>query len=70
MRQVVIVADGTLQYLPFEALVGPGGAPGWAAAPFLVRRFQVEYAPSASLRFGESAGLQPTRAQPKGMATR
>ncbi|NOT62111.1 MAG: CHAT domain-containing protein, partial [Acidobacteria bacterium] len=43
-RKLIIVADGALTYLPFEALAG--GAQ--RNAPFLLERFTVSYAPSAS----------------------
>jgi CHAT domain-containing protein len=43
-RKLIIVTDGPLAYLPFEALAG---APQ-RAAPFLLERFAISYAPSAS----------------------
>ena len=43
---LVVVPDGVLCYLPFEVLVG-GGAPG-AANAYVLERWAVSYAPSAS----------------------
>ncbi|MBS1790176.1 MAG: CHAT domain-containing protein [Acidobacteria bacterium] len=44
-RNLIIVPDGVLAYLPFESLIGNSkrGAPG-----FLLERFAISYAPSAS----------------------
>ena len=46
-RKLILVTDGALAYLPFETLAG---APKRAAtsAPFLLERFDISYAPSAS----------------------
>ena len=50
-RRLVIVADGALQRLPFEALLLPGTpAQGdLRKLPYLIRRFAISYAPSASV---------------------
>jgi CHAT domain-containing protein/tetratricopeptide (TPR) repeat protein len=46
-RKLIIVPDGALAYLPFETLAGePKHAA--AAAPYLIERFAISYAPSAS----------------------
>lgn len=48
-NRVLVVADGTLNYIPFEALVtAPGGA-DYSALPYLVKTNEVVYAPSASV---------------------
>lgn len=50
-RRLLVVPEGTLAYVPFEALVtadAPAGA-GYAALPFLVKENEVVYAPSASV---------------------
>ncbi len=48
-RRVVIVPDGALHYLPFEALpVRDGGGASYAELPYLVRELEVSYAPSIS----------------------
>jgi CHAT domain-containing protein/Tfp pilus assembly protein PilF len=63
---LVIVADGALNRLPFEALLLPGGAAkgDLRRLPYLIRRFAISYAPSASVL----AGLQNEQreAAPKG----
>lgn len=65
-KRLVIVADGALQRLPFEALLLPGTAAqgDLRRLPYLVRRFAVSYAPSASVL----AELQnePRAAAPRG----
>jgi len=43
IRKLIIIPDGALAALPFEALVGPGGR-------FLVEDFEVSYAPSIRCR--------------------
>lgn len=53
---LVIVPDGALHRLPFEALLLPGAAAqgDLRRLPYLIRRFAISYAPSASIL----AGLQ------------
>ncbi len=52
---LIIVPDGRLHYLPFEALISPTISPEWAAGrglaqvPYLVKRFRVSYVPSAAV---------------------
>ncbi len=51
-EHLVIVPDGFLHELPFEALLsGEGGDSGesWTAQPFLARKFSTVYAPSAAI---------------------
>lgn len=49
-RSLIIVPDGVLSYLPFEALVtgSPRGASSAASPSYLVEKFAVLYGPSAS----------------------
>jgi CHAT domain-containing protein/Tfp pilus assembly protein PilF len=49
-RTLIIVPDGALFYLPFEALVtgSPGGASASASPSYLVEKFAILYGPSAS----------------------
>ncbi len=51
VQKLIIVPDGALSYLPFETLtVEPKPAAGQKASPaiFLIERFAISYAPSAS----------------------
>ncbi|MBC7909423.1 MAG: CHAT domain-containing protein, partial [Pyrinomonadaceae bacterium] len=48
-KRMLIVADGALNYIPFEALVKTGGGTDYAALPYLVTTNEVVYAPSASV---------------------
>lgn len=50
--QLIIVPDGILEYLPFEALLyeaPPAGSAAFADYPYLLRRYRVSYAHSARL---------------------
>lgn len=63
-QKLVIVADGALHYLPFEALLtGPATPLAYAQLPYLVRRWTVGYAPStaayASLAMRPRGGAGP-----------
>ena len=64
--ELIIVADGALHRLPFEALLVPGAAAqgDLRRLPYLIRRFAISYAPSASVL----AQLQnePREIAPKG----
>jgi CHAT domain-containing protein/tetratricopeptide (TPR) repeat protein len=46
VKDLIIVADGVLQTLPFEVLIEPGEQQ--AGVAYLIRRFPVRYEPSAS----------------------
>jgi CHAT domain-containing protein len=46
-RKLIIVPDGALVYLPFETLAGDPKRPA-PNAPYLIERFAISYAPSAS----------------------
>lgn len=49
-KRLLIVADGALNYVPFEALVKTNdGSAGYAALPYLVTTNEIVYAPSASV---------------------
>ncbi|MBC7910127.1 MAG: CHAT domain-containing protein, partial [Pyrinomonadaceae bacterium] len=48
-KRMLIVADGALNYIPFEALVKTGGGTDYAALPYLVTSNEIAYAPSASV---------------------
>ncbi|HYX42508.1 MAG TPA: CHAT domain-containing protein, partial [Pyrinomonadaceae bacterium] len=48
-RRLLIVADGALNYVPFEALVTAPGGVDYAALPYLVQTNEIIYAPSASV---------------------
>ena len=45
IKKLIFVSDNQLHYLPFEALIMPGTA---TEPEFLVEKFQITYAPSAS----------------------
>lgn len=48
-KRMLVVADGALNYIPFEALVtAPGGA-DYSALPYLIKTNEIVYAPSASV---------------------
>jgi CHAT domain-containing protein len=48
-KRLLIVADGALNYVPFEALVTASGGSDYAALPYLVKTNEIVYAPSASV---------------------
>lgn len=48
-KRMMIVADGALNYVPFEALVTEGGGSDYSALPYLIGSHEVVYAPSASV---------------------
>lgn len=66
-KSLVIIADGSLHRLPFEALFSPGSPVvkgDFRKLPYLIKRFAISYAPSASVL----AELQnePRETAPKG----
>jgi len=65
-QKLIIVPDGALAYLPFETLAGE---PKRAAttAPYLIERFAISYAPSASALAALRALRQNTAAESKGI---
>jgi CHAT domain-containing protein/tetratricopeptide (TPR) repeat protein len=48
-KRLLVVADGALNYLPFEALVTQAGGTEFASLPYLVQTNEIVYAPSASV---------------------
>jgi CHAT domain-containing protein len=48
-KRVLIVADGALNYVPFEALVKTSGAVDYASLDYLIKSNEIVYAPSASV---------------------
>jgi CHAT domain-containing protein/tetratricopeptide (TPR) repeat protein len=48
-KRLLVVADGALNYIPFEALVSAPGGTDFAALPYLVQKNEIIYAPSASV---------------------
>ncbi len=48
-KRLLVVADGALNYVPFEALVSAPGGTDFAALPYLVLTNEFIYAPSASV---------------------
>jgi CHAT domain-containing protein len=48
-KRLLIVADGALNYIPFEALVTTGGGADYSALPYLIKTNEIVYAPSASV---------------------
>jgi CHAT domain-containing protein/Tfp pilus assembly protein PilF len=59
--ELVVVPDGALYYVPFEALLmEDAGGRSSTDLPYLVRRYAVSYVPSASVL----AGLRMPRAEP------
>ncbi|MEP6637319.1 MAG: CHAT domain-containing protein, partial [Acidobacteriota bacterium] len=48
-KRLLIVADGALNYVPFEALVTTSAAGDYASLPYLIKANEIVYAPSASV---------------------
>lgn len=48
-KRLLIVADGGLNYVPFESFVTSTGPTDYASLPYLVKTNEVVYAPSASV---------------------
>ncbi|HEV2912640.1 MAG TPA: CHAT domain-containing protein [Pyrinomonadaceae bacterium] len=48
-KRLLVVADGALNYVPFEALVATSGGSDYASLPYLVKSREIVYAPSASV---------------------
>jgi CHAT domain-containing protein len=67
-RKLIIVPDGTLAYLPFEALpVASEGGRMTAAARYLLERFSVSYAPSATALAAIKANRKERASQAKSL---
>jgi CHAT domain-containing protein len=48
-KRMLVVADGSLNYVPFEALVSASGGADYSALPYLVKTNEIVYSPSASV---------------------
>ena len=48
-KRILVVADGSLNYVPFEALVSASGGADYSALPYLVKTNEIVYSPSASV---------------------
>ncbi|MGB7923834.1 MAG: CHAT domain-containing tetratricopeptide repeat protein [Pyrinomonadaceae bacterium] len=48
-KRLLVVADGALNYVPFESLVTTGGGTDYSALPYLIKTNEIVYAPSASV---------------------
>jgi CHAT domain-containing protein/tetratricopeptide (TPR) repeat protein len=48
-KRVLVVADGSLNYVPFEALVSASGGSDYSALPYLIKTNEIVYSPSASV---------------------
>ncbi|HYO91271.1 MAG TPA: CHAT domain-containing protein, partial [Pyrinomonadaceae bacterium] len=48
-KRLLIVPDGALNYVPFEALVTTAGGSDYGTMPYLIKTNEVIYAPSASV---------------------
>jgi CHAT domain-containing protein len=63
-RRLLIVADGALNYVPFEALVKTTEGADYASLSYLIKTNEVVYAPSASV-VAAIRGTSPTAASGK-----
>jgi CHAT domain-containing protein len=63
-KRLLIVADGALNYVPFEALVTSATAADFASAPYLIKTNDIIYAPSASV----IGAIRQQSAKPSGRA--
>lgn len=63
-RRLLVVADGALNYVPFEALVTEPSGASYDALPYLVKTNEITYAPSASVvaAVRQSAAASPRQA--------
>ncbi|HSV32574.1 MAG TPA: tetratricopeptide repeat protein, partial [Pyrinomonadaceae bacterium] len=59
-KRLLIVADGALNYIPFEALVKNSDGADYASLNYLVKTNEVVYAPSASVIGAIRQGGNPT----------
>ncbi len=48
-KRLLIVADGALNYVPFEALVKSADSADYSSLPYLIKSNEIIYAPSASV---------------------
>ena len=70
-KRLLVVADGALNYVPFESLVtATGGGGDYSTLPYLVKTNEVAYAPSASVVAGirqQAAGALAAGADSRGL---
>jgi len=61
-KRVLVVADGALNYIPFEALVKTTDGADYASLSYLVKTNEIVYAPSASVvaAIRQQRGTSPT----------
>ncbi|HEY0324340.1 MAG TPA: CHAT domain-containing tetratricopeptide repeat protein [Pyrinomonadaceae bacterium] len=48
-KRILVVADGSLNYVPFEALVSASGGSDYSMLPYLIKTNEIVYSPSASV---------------------
>jgi CHAT domain-containing protein/tetratricopeptide (TPR) repeat protein len=48
-KRLLVVADGALNYVPFEALVNAAAGADYSSLPYLIKSNEIVYAPSASV---------------------
>ena len=48
-KRLLVVADGALNYVPFEALVKSPASADYSSLPYLIKSNEIVYAPSASV---------------------
>lgn len=48
-NRILVVPDGALNYIPFEALVTQPGGSDYATLPYLIKTNEIAYAPSSSV---------------------
>lgn len=66
VRHLIVVADGLLNYVPFEVLgkVTSMETPDFRTFPYLLRRYDVSYAGSANLLLEQTKQLQKLQSSP------
>lgn len=60
-RHLIIVPAGLLSYLPFEALIAPDTEKSRLEIQYLIKKFEITYAPSASVLVAQRATSVPNR---------
>ncbi len=63
-KRILLVADGALNYVPFEVLLQQSGSSDFSSMPYLIKSNQIVYAPSASV----VAAIRQQRTKPAGRA--
>jgi CHAT domain-containing protein len=64
IRELTIIPDGPLHYLPFEALLTKrptDTTPDFARMPYLITEFEIAYQPSATVLSAKAAEEKPVR---------